>query len=123
MYPIAGTAPVALVVEDDVMQRRLVATLFEECELQVVECDTAEQALGNLDKLKSRVAVVYTDVDLGGGIDGVDLAYRALRTQPSVHLIVASGHNPPRPLPDGTVFMQKPILPLAVLREAERVKH
>ena len=37
--------PIALVVEDDMLQREEVAALLEESEMRVVQCDTAEEAL------------------------------------------------------------------------------
>jgi CheY-like chemotaxis protein len=42
--------PIAMVVEDDVFQRAEVATLLEECEMGVIECDSAEEAVHVLEK-------------------------------------------------------------------------
>jgi two-component system, cell cycle response regulator CpdR len=41
---------IALVVEDDVLQRELVAVLLDESELSVIQCQSAEQALRVLKK-------------------------------------------------------------------------
>ena len=37
--------PMALVVEDDVLQRELVTALLEESEMGVIQCESAEEAL------------------------------------------------------------------------------
>ena len=37
--------PIALVVEDDVLQRELAVVLLEECEMGVIECENAKGAL------------------------------------------------------------------------------
>ena len=42
--------PIALVVEDDAIQREDVATLLEESEMGVIQCASAEAALGVLEK-------------------------------------------------------------------------
>ena len=34
----------ALVVEDDAMQRELVSVLLEECDMAVIQCESAESA-------------------------------------------------------------------------------
>ena len=43
--------PVALVVEDDAMQRELVAMLLQESEMGVIQCENAEAALDVLEKM------------------------------------------------------------------------
>ena len=37
--------PIALVVEDNALQREHAVVLLEECEMAVVQCDSAEAAL------------------------------------------------------------------------------
>ena len=44
--------PIALVVEDDAMQRELAAMLLEDCEMGVVQCESAEAALKVLVRLR-----------------------------------------------------------------------
>ena len=43
--------PIALVVEDDELQRELVVMLLEESEMGVIQCDSAESALQVIEKL------------------------------------------------------------------------
>jgi two-component system, cell cycle response regulator CpdR len=112
--------PIALVVEDDEMQRELVALLLEECDMGVIQCESAETAIEVLDKLGSSMAMLYTDVNLSGSMTGVELAHVAAKDYPNIHVVVASGRDLPDELPDQALFMPKPWLTLDLLREAER---
>jgi hypothetical protein len=47
---VNAVAPVALVVEDDDMQREMLATLLEESEMSVIQCENAEAAVSVLKK-------------------------------------------------------------------------
>jgi two-component system cell cycle response regulator CpdR len=114
--------PIALVVEDDVLQRELVVCLLEESEMGVIECQSAEEALYVLEKLGGCVSMMFTDVKLAGEIDGVELAHFATRRYPNIRVIVTSGLALPKSLPERAMFMPKPWLPLDVLREAGRLQ-
>ena len=115
--------PIALVVEDDMLQREGVAALLEESEMDVVQCDTAEEALRALEKLGECVSLIFTNVKLNGKIDGVELAHFSTQRYPNIRVIVTSGLALTRRLPEGVKFIPKPWLPLDVLREAERSQH
>ena len=115
--------PIALVVEDDVFQRMMLMLLMEESEMDVVDCDSAETALRELEKTGERVSMLLTDVNLAGKIDGVELAHFAHDCYPEIHVVVTSGSPLMRSLPEGATFMSKPLLSLDVLREAERSRH
>jgi DNA-binding LytR/AlgR family response regulator len=115
--------PIALVVEDDMFQREELAALLEESEMGVVQCDTAEEALRVLEKMGECVSLIFTDIELGGRIDGVELAHFSAQRYPNIHVIVTSGLTLTKRLPEGVKFMPKPWLPLDILREAERSLH
>jgi CheY-like chemotaxis protein len=112
--------PIALVVEDDEMQRELVALLLEECEMGVIQCESAETAMEVLGKLGPSLSMLYTDVNLSGDMTGVELAHVAKKDFPKIHVVVTSGKALPEKLPAQALFMQKPWLTLDLLREAER---
>ena len=115
--------PLGLVVEDDVLQRELAVVLLEECEMGVIECESAEGALRVLAKMGDCVSMIVTDVKLAGKIDGVELAHFAAQCYPDIHVIVTSGLALRKSLPEGATFMPKPWLPLDVVREAQRSWH
>lgn len=115
--------PTALVVEDDELQREMVATLLEESEMGVIQCESAEAALLVLDKMGGCISMMFADVNLAGQINGIELAHAAKSRYPNMHVIVTSGTTHKMKLPEGTAFMPKPWRPLDVLREAERSQH
>ena len=113
--------PIALVVEDDALQRELVVVLLEESDMGVIQCDSAEAALGVLDRMGGCLSLMFTDVNLAGAMDGLALAHFARDRFPNLHVIVTSG-TPRTGLPTGATFLAKPWRPLDVLREAERTQ-
>lgn len=115
--------PTALVVEDDELQREMVAMLLEESEMGVIQCESAEAALLVLEKMGGCLSMMFTDVNLAGRITGIELAHAAKKRFPNMHVIVTSGSGQTMSLPDGAAFMPKPWRPLDVLREAERAQH
>jgi two-component system, cell cycle response regulator CpdR len=125
MEPAMGQAtpfkPIALVVEDDALQRELVVVLLEESDMGAIQCDSAEAALAVLDRMGRCVSLMFTDVNLAGAMDGLTLAHLAKDRYPNMHVIVTSG-TPRTGLPNGAKFLAKPWRPLDVLREAERTQ-
>jgi CheY-like chemotaxis protein len=115
--------PMALVVEDDINQRDVIAMLLEESEMGVIQCESAEAAVAVLARVGPLLTMLFTDVNLAGKMDGIELARIARENYPDLHVIVASGYALDRDLPDQALFMQKPWLPLDLLREAERAQH
>ena len=113
----------ALVVENDESQRTLVSLLLEESEMNVIECESAEAAVLVLEESGDTVSMVFTDVELAGMMDGIELAYLAKRRYPDMHVVVTSGAPGVRRLPDGTLFMAKPWSPIDLLRVAEQSLH
>jgi CheY-like chemotaxis protein len=114
--------PTALVVEDDGDQRALVGALLEECDMKVVECETAEAAAVAMEHLRDSLVFIFVDVNLAGLMNGVEFATLARQTLPHVAVVVTSGGNVPE-IPEDTVFMQKPWRALDLLRVAESARH
>ena len=114
--------PTALVVEDDRDQRALVGALLEECDMKVVECETAEAAAVAMEHLRDTLVMMFVDVNLAGHMNGVELATLAREKLPHVSVVLTSGGDVPK-IPADTVFMQKPWRALDLLRVAESVRH
>jgi CheY-like chemotaxis protein len=113
----------ALVVEDDPMQREMIALLLEESHFDVIECESAEAAEAVLRRIGRELALVMTDISLAGAMDGVSLAHIARRYNPKLDVIVTSGSPLPRPLPQGVQYWSKPWAPLDVIRLAEQTAY
>lgn len=108
-----------LVVEDDQLQRELVSLIFEESDMHVIACMSAEAAAAVLDDAGDNLTLMFTDVDLDGDMSGIELARIATQRFPNIDVIVTSGQDVDE-IPAKVVFMPKPWLPLDLLREAER---
>ena len=109
----------ALVVEDDPMQREMIALLLEESDYHVIQCESAEAAALVLDRTGSTLSLLMTDVNLAGRMTGAELAAIARSRHPMLDVVVTSGKPLKGRLPDGVKFWSKPWAALDVLREAE----
>ncbi|MFB6452735.1 response regulator [Bradyrhizobium tunisiense] len=106
----------ALVVEDDEIQREMIALLLEESGFDVIQCEDAETALLAL-KMR-HPSMLVTDVNLAGKVDGLELARVARSGDSQMRVVVISGQPPASALPEGVTFFSKPFYPTALLREA-----
>jgi DNA-binding NtrC family response regulator len=106
----------AVVVEDDDIQREMIALLLEESNFRVIQCEDAETAC--LALKACHPALLITDVSLTGKMNGVELAHLARMNDPVMRVVVISGQNPAAVLPDGVTFLPKPVYPVTLIREA-----
>lgn len=109
---------IALVVEDDQIQRVKVVTLLKEADFQVIQCERGEAAELVLEKVGGCLRMMFADVDLAGSMTGAELATMARRRFPNLKIVVTSGRSRPD-LPDGTTFIPKPWRALDVVREVD----
>lgn len=79
-----------LVVEDDALLRALAVDYFEECGYPVLQASTADAALPILQD-DARIAVVFSDVQMPGTLDGVGLARWIARERAGVKVVLTSG--------------------------------
>jgi two-component system, cell cycle response regulator CpdR len=107
--------PTALVVEDDPIQREMIALLLEATDYDVIQCEDAETA--ELALKSRRAALLITDVSLVGEMTGIDLVERARELNPALRVIVMSGRTPASALPEGVTFFAKPFYPIELIRE------
>jgi DNA-binding NtrC family response regulator len=119
-----STRPIALLVEADQELRALIATLLEESDLEVIECDSAEAALAVVAMKGDDMAMVVTDLALAGRLDGVELAQNLEASRPDVPVIVMSAEPNERAseLPDNVIRLGQRWRPLDVLIAAERAR-
>ena len=112
---------IALVVEDEQAVRTLAATLFTEAGFDVAEAETAEAAVGFMERKGAEVALIFTDIRLAGLMDGVDLARVVAKLWPATKLVVTSGFGETQleRLPKVATYMPKPWRALDVLTAAD----
>lgn len=105
---------VALVVEDDALQREVLADLLRNRGLEVVECSTAEAGELVLATTGTELLALVTDVSLAGHKSGVELADYAKAMFPQINVVVVSGSGAPY-VPNNTRFLKKPYEPNELL--------
>ena len=111
-----------LIVEDDAELRSLTAALFEDEQVDTIECESAEAALATLLIDGPEVGMILAEVRLRGVMDGIDLAREVKLRWPLLPVILTSGLPRDRVgvLPLGVGYMAKPWQPLDVLIAAKQ---
>jgi CheY-like chemotaxis protein len=111
---------VVLVVEDNALIRLDLAASLDALGLTVLEAGSAEEAL-NLCNSGRQVDVLVTDINLGNGTTGWDVA-RAFWLREPLPVIYMSGNadNPQRHVP-ASAFMAKPCPPPEVIATCLRL--
>jgi CheY-like chemotaxis protein len=100
---------VVLVVEDETLIRMAVAESLRDAGYRVLEAASAEEAISLLGAYVD-VAVLFTDIQMPGPLNGAALTRLARRHHPDVTVIATSGAPPP-PGMDVDNFMPKPYPP------------
>ena len=115
---------VVLVVEDEPLVRMLAADILEDEGFQVIEAATAPAALSILEK-RDDVTALFTDIDMPGGMNGLELAGIVHARWPHIALVVTSGRYRVGAdhLPGDGIFIGKPYAaaaPVRIIRELMR---
>ncbi len=108
-----------LLVEDDPLQREVMADLLKLEGLEVIECSTAEAAELVVATSGAELLALVTDNALEGRMSGAELAAFAREKFPNMKIIVMSGDREPS-LPPNTYFLQKPFPPSTLLDVVSR---
>ena len=101
-----------LVVEDDPDLRELAATILNAYGYEVSVAVLAEEAIDLLQQDR-KFDLLFTDIVLSAGMDGVELAQAASRLQPDIKVLFASGYSKHALILDGKLkqsqqFISKP---------------
>ena len=103
---------IVLVVEDETLVRVAIADHLEDAGFTVLEAENAEKAIAILVR-NPDVKLVFTDVDMPGGMDGLRLAAAIRDRWPPIKIVVTSGYRlvPTDELPVEAEFFSKPYNP------------
>lgn len=106
---MAPQKAVVLIVEDEPLIRFATLDALEGVGHQVLEAGTADEAMV-LFRNHAGIDVLFTDVDMPGSMDGLQLARRLRAIRPQIALIITSGvvNLDPMLLPANTIFLPKP---------------
>lgn len=110
-----------LIVEDEFLIRMTLAEVLADDGFEVLEAGDGDEALAALQR-EPDVAVMLTDIQLPGSLDGRELAARARETRPNLPVIFMSG----RPDPDAAsspidLHVNKPYLPSTMSAAVRRL--
>jgi CheY-like chemotaxis protein len=110
-----------LVVEDESLVRMNIATELEYLGYRVFEAADADAALSTL--AEEAADVLFTDVDMPGSMDGLELATLVRVRFPLMPIIVVSGHSAvaANKLPSGSEFLTKPYLRDQIVAAIQRL--
>lgn len=110
--PTDAPRPIVLVVEDEPIVRLVARDTLEESGFEVIEAQTADEAVATLDE-RHDIAAVFTDVHMPGAVDGIELARMAPERWPGLKVCVTSGRARPdvADLPPDALFVPKPYHP------------
>jgi CheY-like chemotaxis protein len=105
----ACSRPVVLIVEDEVLLRWTAVAIIEDAGFDVVEAGSGIEAVSVLEK-RSDIRTVFTDVEMPGSINGIQLAHLISTRWPSIGIMATSGKFRLRQddLPAGARFLHKP---------------
>jgi len=82
-----------LIVEDNANVRRMAASRLEALGHDIAEADTPALALEILDG-DPGIELLFTDIVMPGGVNGFDLAHKAVALRPGLKVIFVSGYAP-----------------------------
>ncbi|PZU07969.1 response regulator [Sphingomonas sp.] len=101
--------PAILVVEDEPLILMSTIDAFEEAGFEAIDALDGDQALQRLEE-RPDIRAIFTDVNMPGRYDGVQLARIAHARHPGMVVVVTSGKMvvSHESLPEGGIFLPKP---------------
>lgn len=98
-----------LVVEDETLVRLYGMDILEDAGFRVLDAGNADEAISVLQS-HDEVALLFSDIDMPGSMNGLELAQIVHDRWPNIRLLLTSGHRQPTQdqIPDAGRFMRKP---------------
>ena len=114
---VGGPPPnTILVVEDDPLVQMVTVDTVEAAGFMVLQADNADEAVAILET-RSDIALLLTDIDMPGSMDGLKLAHAVRHRWPPIKIIVVSSRVPALGLPADSRFFCKPYRAEAMISE------
>jgi two-component system, response regulator PdtaR len=76
-------------------------------DFEAIAAHNADEAIRILEN-RSDIEIVFTDINMPGSMDGLNLTHAVRTRWPFIQFIVTSGRVNNHPLPQGSVFLPKP---------------
>src|SRR5882757_5801956 len=101
---------VVLVVEDEMLLRMRAVDMVEDAGFTSVEAVDADEAVAILES-RSDIALLFTDIQMPGSMDGLKLAHAVHARWPDIGIILVSGQMKPSDAdrPTDSRFFSKPL--------------
>jgi CheY-like chemotaxis protein len=111
---------VVLVVEDEMLLRMRAVDIVEDAGYTSVEAVDADEAVAILES-RSDIALLFTDIQMPGSMDGLGLARSVHDRWPPIKIIVVSGQVTPTSLdiPPDSRFFGKPLEDEAMIAQLQ----
>jgi len=108
---------VILIVEDELLIRLNAVEMIEVAGFEVLEAASADEAIAILEG-RFDIAVVFTDIQMPGTMDGLKLAAAVRDRWPPIMIVATSGHVKLglEDLPEGSRFLPKPYSPAEITK-------
>jgi DNA-binding NtrC family response regulator len=113
---------IVLLVEDDTAVRTLAAASLQEEHLEVLQASDGDEAM-RVAQTHENIDLLLTDVEMGDGLNGIELGSRILAERPGLPVLVMSG------FPDcesmaaekSMPFLAKPFTPASLRQRVREV--
>ena len=118
-----GSGKIVVIVEDEFLVRDVAVCELEDNGFTVVEFDSADAALPYLRQHGGEAAIVVTDVQMPGHLNGLEMVDILSQLWPGVPVLVTSGGSlvDPRRLPSCATFLPKPWFPADMVAQVGRM--
>ena len=123
MKTLPTSAPIVLVVEDEMVLRMRAVDIVEEAGFVPLEAVSADEAIKILES-RDDISLLFTDIQMPGSMDGMKLAHAAYTRWPHIKIILVSGQVAVTDAekPNDSRFFSKPLeIPQLVLQLQEMI--
>jgi CheY-like chemotaxis protein len=113
---------VVLVVEDEMLLRMSALDMVEDAGFTSVEAVDADEAVAILES-RSDIALLFTDIQMPGSMDGLKLAHAVHERWPPIKIILASGRLQlaNTDIPPESRFFGKPLEAKEMIAEMQKM--
>src|ERR1700687_4577882 len=116
----SAVSAVVLIVEDEMLLRMRAVDMVEDAGFTPVEAVDADEAVAILES-RSDIALMFTDIQMPGSMDGLKLAHTVHKRWPPIKIILVSGQLQPAPMdiPSDSRFHGKPLAATEMIAEIQ----
>ena len=121
-HDLPAAPPTVLVVEDEMLLRMRAVDMVEDAGYASVEAVDADEAVAILES-RSDIALMFTDIQMPGSMDGLGLARAVHERWPPIKIILVSGalKLPDIDIPPDSRFFGKPLEPSEMIAEMQEM--